>query len=222
MPLLTETPSATDLRQHPGFLALRCLALTRDLVEFAKHFPVGWRVDDDFSHEEWKEADNTWKEDGEAHMHLSRMPQGFEIPARAPRGYPDRFLLQMLISSIEGAHVLLLQEEPSAWPWVFDTICILLLVQSQLESCESFTSAFKDAENKLFGAIIALSDFFLSYVGDLHPLNDEPMDGDWFRMLVGDMSHHGDWAREIIDGYIDSGLDYRVASRFTPLSAFSI
>ncbi|ORY15068.1 hypothetical protein BCR34DRAFT_198889 [Clohesyomyces aquaticus] len=177
----------------PILAALRCLVISYNIGQIDANMPFGWFVNDDFGYDQYEIQQGSYEPRTPAQTStfypeivVERLSEGdplLEEPIRPV--YSDDCLATLLRTTVESTRVLLLKGDPTNWPSVFYVLCILLLVHSDLDVASSFTDVFRTAANSLYHGIENLAALYLHCCEDMHPLNDEGIDADWFHLMVG-------------------------------------
>lgn len=113
------------------------------------------------------------------------MDEGFRPPDNTEFVRVHDSLPQLLATAVELARTDLLKGDPTRWPAVWFTLCLLWLIDFNLEDAPGFTDTLLTAQNTLRGAIESLAQLYLHCCGDLHPLNEEGVDRELFKLICG-------------------------------------
>ncbi|KAF2503354.1 hypothetical protein BU16DRAFT_521938, partial [Lophium mytilinum] len=178
---ISETPSPID-NSMLITLALRCLLTSQEFANITYCWPPRLPgIDDDNFHGCISEAYKDTRGGGYSpRVEVWRLPKDTELPESTKEPCHS-----VLINTVRLAHKTLLRKDPRDWPFVFCTLCILSLVQHDLEIAGDYTDALASASQDFRQYLLALSATFLLCVKDNHPFN-KAFDIEKYSLLVDD------------------------------------
>jgi hypothetical protein len=178
----------TDLQspiQNPMLItsALRCLVTAQELANVSYCWPPGLLGLNDLDFHGWLEDASKDENRGgySPGIYLWRLPKDAEFP---PRNAEQPFQ-SLILDTVQSAHKVLLRGDPRDWPYVFAALCILSLIQHDLQVTSDFTDALAAPTQGLRSYIGALSTVFLLCVKEHNPLTFE-FDIENYALLVDD------------------------------------